>query len=486
MGNLISEKYEAVIGLEVHAQITSASKIYSGDSASYGDMPNTNVNPISLGHPGTLPKLNEKILESAIKMGLACGCEITKENQFARKNYFYADLPKGYQITQDKTPICKGGGITISSGDNQKKKINLIRIHLEEDSGKSIHDQDPYNTLIDLNRAGVGLIEIVSAPDLRSGEEAYNYLAEVRRIVRYLEICDGNMEEGSLRCDANISIRPKGSKTFGQRTEVKNMNSLRNVQKAIEYEINRQIETVEKGGEVYLETRTFNAASGTTSVMRSKEEAHDYRYFPEPDLQFVIVDEKKVGTIQKSMPALPNELLKKYQEEFGLSAYDSQNLVELKAIALYFLEVTNHTKKYKSAANWVMGPLKSHMNLNALKVHEIDLKPSLLAELVELIDKGKLSNSMAEQKLFPLMLTEEYASVEELAQKYGLIQESGDDVIMDYVKQVLNNNKEEVGRYKNGETKLLGYFMGQLMKVSKGKADPKKATNVLKQELEQL
>ncbi len=481
-----AEKYEAVIGLEVHAQISSSSKVYSGDSAAYGDLPNTNINPISLGHPGTLPKLNHKVLESAIKMGLACGCDITKENQFARKNYFYADLPKGYQITQDKTPICTGGGVTIDIGEEKKKTINLIRIHMEEDSGKSIHDQDPYNTLIDLNRAGVGLIEIVSAPDLRSGEEAYTYLAEVRRLVRYLDICDGNMEEGSLRCDANVSVRLKGSESFGQRTEVKNMNSLRNVQKAIEYEISRQIETIENGGEVFLETRSFNAATGLTSVMRSKEEAHDYRYFPEPDLQYVIVENEDVNAIKEEMPALPNELLKKYQEDFGLSKYDSQNLVESKSVALYFQEVSNHTKSYKSAANWVMGPVKSAMNQRAVGIQDLQIKPEELAELVELIHSGKVSNSLAEQKLFPLMLEGEFGNVEELAKQHGLIQESNDDVISQYVKEVIEQNEEEVGRYRNGETKLMGFFMGQLMKVSKGKADPKKATNVLKKELEQL
>lgn len=280
----IKDKYQLVVGLEVHAQLTTLSKAYAGDVNAFGSLPNSNTSPLTLGHPGTLPRINEKVVEYAIKIGLATDCQITEEMHFARKNYFYADLPKGYQITQDTTPICTLGKLVVKDAENRDKTIGITRIHIEEDAGKSIHDQDPYNTLIDLNRAGVPLVEIVSEPDLRSSEEAYNYLAEIRRLVRYLEICDGNMEEGSMRCDANVSVMLKGSKTFGNRCEVKNMNSLRNVQRAIEFEMNRQIEIIENGGKVQQQTRSFDAVNGITFALRDKEDAHDYRYFPEPEV----------------------------------------------------------------------------------------------------------------------------------------------------------------------------------------------------------
>ncbi|MEM9024268.1 MAG: Asp-tRNA(Asn)/Glu-tRNA(Gln) amidotransferase subunit GatB, partial [Bacteroidota bacterium] len=315
------DKYEAVIGLEVHTQLITASKAYSADRNEYGALPNNLISVISLGHPGTLPRLNKKIYESAIKLGIACQSDITEENRFDRKNYFYADLPKGYQITQDRTPICRGGHVPIKLADGTEKQIRLTRIHMEEDSGKSIHDRDVNDSLIDLNRAGVPLLEIVSEPDFRSGEEAYQYLAEIRKLVRYLDICDGNMEEGSLRCDANISVRLKGAEAFGRKVEVKNMNSFRNVQRAIQFEINRQIELVEAGTVVAQETRTFDAASGATYSMRSKEDANDYRYFPEPDLQPLIIQQEEIERLREALPPLPAELLVKYTSELGLTEY---------------------------------------------------------------------------------------------------------------------------------------------------------------------
>ena len=478
------EKYEAVIGLEIHVQLNTQSKVYSGDSAEYGALPNSQVNPISLGHPGTLPKVNKKVIESAIKLGLACHCELREVNQFARKNYFYADLPKGYQISQDTTPICHGGHILIKDADGNDKSINLTRIHIEEDSGKSIHDQDPYNTLVDLNRAGVGLLEIVSEPEIRSGEEAYNYVTEIRKLVRYLGICDGNMEEGSMRCDANVSVRPYGQKEFGQRTEVKNMNSIRNVQRAIQHEIERQVEVVEAGGKINMETRGFDAAGGTTFVMRSKEEAHDYRYFPEPDLQPVIVRQQYIEEIKRGLPQLPRELFKKYTEELGLSSYDATIIVNSKSIAMYFETLIQHTTNYKAAVNWMMGPVKYYLNDNAVGIEEFPLSPQKLAALIKMIDEDKISNSLATQKLFPLLIDHPNEHPMQVAEKNDLIQDSSSDSIESYVTGILEGNPDEVKRYRAGNKNLFGFFMGELMKVSKGKADPKMANQLLRKKLE--
>ena len=332
----IKDKYEAVIGLEVHAQLLTTTKAYSSDENIYGAMPNTKTSVVTLGHPGTLPKANKKVIEYAVKLGLAVDAEIREKNEYARKNYFYADLPKGYQITQDKTPICNGGIIEIKDDDGRNKKIAITRIHMEEDAGKSIHDLDPFNTLVDLNRAGVPLLEIVSEPDIRSANEAYNYINQVRKLVRYLDICDGNMEEGSLRCDANISVRRKGEKEFGTKVEVKNMNSTRNIKRAIEFEIKRQINLIENGGKIKHETRSFNAANNSTISMRHKEEANDYRYFPEPDLQPIIVTQDYIEKVKATLPPLPKELYQKFTKELHLSDYDANILVDEKEIALYF------------------------------------------------------------------------------------------------------------------------------------------------------
>lgn len=479
----IYDKYEPVIGLEVHAQLSTKSKAYAADSTEFGKLPNSNVSPISLGHPGTLPRLNGKSIEYAVKLGLAVHADIRRENGFARKNYFYADLPKGYQITQDTTPICNNGYITLFANTEKEKKINITRIHMEEDAGKSIHDQDPYNSLIDLNRAGVPLVEIVSEPEIQSSEEASEYLTEVRKLVRYLEICDGNMEEGSLRCDANVSVRLKGAKELGERTETKNMNSISNVKRAIEYEIKRQIELIEKGERIKMETRNFDAVKGTTSLLRSKEEAHDYRYFPEPDLQPVLVEENYIDEVKKTLPELPNDLFKRYTTSYGLSDYDAKIIVESKAIASYFDRLTEHTKNYKAAANWLNGSIKSYTNENAIEIKDFPITPQRITELIALIDDGKVSNSVASQKLFPIMIEEINLSPLEIAEKNNWIQESGDDTIVDYLKEVFEKNPSEVERYKNGEKQLTGFLMGQLMKISKGKADPKKANKLIQEML---
>ncbi len=479
----IYDKYEVVVGLEIHAQLSTKSKAYSSDSTAFGVLPNTNVSPISLGHPGTLPKVNNRVIEFAVRLGLACKCNIREVNEYARKHYFYADLPKGYQITQDKTPICTGGHVTITLSDATEKNINITRIHMEEDAGKSIHDIDPFDTLIDLNRAGVPLVEIVSEPDIRSGKEAYQYLTEVRKLVRYLDICDGNMEEGSLRCDANVSVRLKGTTAFGKRTETKNMNSIRNVQRAIEFEAKRQIEAVENGEEIAQDTRGFDAVTGATYVMRSKEMANDYRYFPEPDLQPVIVTKAYIEKVKSTLPPLPNELVKKYVS-LGLSAYDAGILTDSKEMALYFEELIANTKNLKSASNWLTVQIKSYLNDNALSISDFKIAPKKIAELVDLIDSGKVSHTIATQKIFPKMLEAPNSSPEKLAADNNWIQESDSEALAAFVKQAIAKYPEKVIEYKNGKSTLLGLFMGEVMKLSKGKADPKITTDLVKEMLE--
>jgi aspartyl-tRNA(Asn)/glutamyl-tRNA(Gln) amidotransferase subunit B len=479
------DNYEVVIGLEVHAQMLTHTKAYSNDINEYGALPNTNVSVISLGHPGTLPVMNKKTLEFAIKLGLACNASIAKNHYFARKNYFYPDLPKGYQITQDKTPICNGGFLFIRDAEGKEKKIGLTRIHMEEDAGKSIHDVDVNDTLVDLNRAGVPLLEIVSEPDLRNAQEAYNYLTEIRKLVRYLEICDGNMEEGSLRCDANISVRIKGASEFGTKVEVKNMNSIRNVQRAIEFEIDRQIQCVENQESVAQETRSFDALKGITIAMRSKEAANDYRYFPEPDLQPIILDDEQIESIKKDMPELPRNLFLKYTTQFGLSEYDALNITDNKGVALYFEQLINYTKNYKAAANWIMGEIKSYLNEWGVEISSFPLEAVQIAKLIHLIEEGKVSNSVAAQKVFPEMLKNPNEEPLTIAEKLNVIQESDESSMLVYVEQVIANNASEVERYRNGEKQLIGFFMGQLMKVSQGKADPKSGSALLKKLLEQ-
>lgn len=478
----VYDKYQIVIGLEVHAQLSTASKMYTTDSAAFGASPNTNISPLTLGHPGTLPFVNKEAIDSAIKMGLATNCSITEYNGFARKNYFYADLPKGYQITQDTTPICTKGHIDIEI-EGEEKTIGITRIHLEEDAGKSTHDLDPYNSLIDLNRAGVPLIEIVSEPDLRSPEEAYAYLVEVRKLLRYLEICDGNMEEGSMRCDANISVNIKGTEKFGERCEVKNMNSMRNVMRAIEFEAKRQIDLIENGGTVEQETRSFNAVDGSTFTLRSKENAHDYRYFPEPDLPPFIVTQAKVDAIHAAMPKLSKELYQEFTQDLGLSAYDATIMAEDKYFAQYFLEVVNGGSPAKAAANWMIGPVKSYLNDQAVEIREFPIRPDQISAIIALIEEGKLNFASASQKLYPALLEDTSADLLKLAESLNIIQNSDTGEIERLVDEVLAENPDKVEAYKNGKTGLMGMFMGQVMRKSGGKADPKIATSLLSKKL---
>jgi aspartyl-tRNA(Asn)/glutamyl-tRNA(Gln) amidotransferase subunit B len=416
-------------------------------------------------------------------MGIACNCSITRVNFFDRKNYFYPDLPKGYQTTQDKAPICKGGYVYIKTKEGEKK-IRLNRIHMEEDAGKNMHLAGEVDTLVDFNRAGVPLIEIVTEPDIRSSEEAFVMMTEVRKLVRYLDICDGNMEEGSLRCDANISVMLKGSATYGKKVEVKNMNSIRNVQRAIDFEILRQISEIEKGNVVVSETRQFDATTGETYGMRTKEELNDYRYFPEPDLQPLEISDQWLKEIKAQLPSLPHELFERFTKEYKLPEYDAQVLTDSKEIALYFNELCQKTKHYKAASNWVMGPVKSYLNELTLHIGQFPIKTHKLAELIELVESNKVSFASASQKIFPEMLKDGKRSANEIAESLNLIQESNSDALVPVIDEVLAKFPAKVAEYKGGKTGILGMFMGEVMRATKGKADPKVATELLKQRLD--
>jgi aspartyl-tRNA(Asn)/glutamyl-tRNA(Gln) amidotransferase subunit B len=437
MDQAIRDKYQEVIGLEIHVQLLTKTKAYSGDTNEYGNLPNTNISVVNLAHPGTLPRSNKKVIDFGIKLGLAVGSEITRYNTYDRKNYFYPDSPKNYQLTQDLTPICVGGFIPIVTKSGLRKTINLTRIHMEEDAGKSMHIDGESESLIDLNRAGVPLLEIVTEPEFRSSEEAYAFVAEVRKLVRYLEICDGNMEEGSMRCDANISVMLKDAKEFGKRVEVKNMNSMRNVARAIDYEIGRQIELNEEGKSIFSETRLFDAVNGVTQSMRAKEELNDYRYFPEPDLQPVVISEEWINKIKGEMPPLPNDLIEKFTNQYGLSEYDARVLTDQKDIALYFEELCGITDNYKAATNWVMGAVKSYLNELTLSLNEFPLSPLKIEELIALVADNKVSNSVATKNLFPALINAPEKSALAIAEELNLIQNSNSDAIQGIVDSVL-------------------------------------------------
>lgn len=483
MDKSIRDKYQAIIGLEVHAQLLTESKAYSSDSTEYGMLPNTNLSVITLGHPGTLPRVNKTVVEMAIKMGLATNCEITKHNIYARKNYFYPDLPKGYQITQDKTPICTKGHIMVKDAEGNEKQIGITRIHMEEDAGKSMHLPGEIETLVDFNRAGVALIEIVSEPDIRDSVEAYNYLSQIKQLVMYLGICDGNMEEGSLRCDANISVMLKDANVWGTKVEVKNMNSFRNVQRAIEHEIERQILELENGNVIDSETRNFDANTGTTTAMRSKETLNDYRYFPEPDLPPLVIEQEWLENIRKEMPALPQELYKRFVNEFGLPEYDAAVLTDAKEIALYFDEVCKETNNYKAASNWVMGPVKSYLNELQLHMHDFPLAPEQIAQIIALVDENKVSHSVAAKQIFPYLLEHPTKTAQAVAEEQNLLQQSDSGELAQLVQEVLAGNPAKVAEYKAGKQSLVGMFMGEIMKKTGGKADPKLTNQLLRDAL---
>ena len=476
---LKNDKYEVVIGLEIHAQLNTNSKAFCSDKVEFGAAPNTLVSPVSLGHPGTLPVHNKEAVNMAIMLGLACGCDIREYNTYDRKNYFYADLPKGYQITQMDTPICNNGKVEITLPDGSTKDINLTRIHMEEDTGKGLHDLDIENTLMDYNRAGTALVEIVTEPDFRSGDEAYAFLSEVRKLVRYLGVCDGNMEEGSLRCDANVSVRPLGAKEFGVKVEVKNMNSMTNVKKAIEYEFERQCKMADAGEEIFSETRNFDALKGTTFGMRSKEDANDYRFFPEPDLPPLFVSQEWIAEVKSQMPALPKELFTRFTGEYKLGEYDASILTESKEVADYFLTVCEYSSNYKAAANWVMGAVKGWVNSNATHIGKFPIAAATIADLIASIDEGTINFSVAEQKVFPKLLANPTQKVGEIIQEQNLALMDDDGALQKWIDEVLVEFPEKVADYKSGKTNLIGLFIGQVKKKSGGKADPKKTSQLL-------
>jgi len=477
-----NDKYEVVIGLEVHAQLLTKSKLFCGDSASFGAAPNTHISPITLAHPGTLPKMNKKAIEFAIKLGLALHCDIEQQNYFARKNYFYPDLPKGYQVSQHTTPICKNGFVKIKVNDAERN-IQLNRIHMEEDAGKSLHDVDEHYTAIDLNRAGVPLLEIVSEPDLHSSEEAFAYITELRRLVRWLDICDGNMEEGSMRCDANISIRLKGETTLGTRVEVKNLNSIRNVKRAIDLEVNRLIDIVENGAKITQETRSYDADNNTTFSLRSKEDADDYRYFADPDLTPFHITNSFLQEIKDGLPALPEELEKKYREDFQLPVYDAQIICSDKSQANYFEEIIKHTSHYKAAVNWLMGPIKSHLNDHGIELDEFGLKPIKIAALIQLVDEGKVNFSIASTKILMALIVDPAKTPLQIATELNLLQESDSGSVANWVDEVIAKMPDKVKEYRSGKKGLIGLFAGEVKKISKGKADMQVVNKLLAEKL---
>jgi aspartyl-tRNA(Asn)/glutamyl-tRNA(Gln) amidotransferase subunit B len=482
----ILESYEPVIGLEVHAQLLTRAKAFSRAATEFGPTPNTNTDPVVLGHPGTLPTVNRTLVEYTIRMGLATNCAIRPRSRFARKNYFYPDLPKGYQISQYDDPICHDGWIELEL-DGETKRIGINRIHMEEDTGKMIHDLDISNTLVDLNRAGAPLIEIVSEPDIRSSREAYLYLMQIRSIVTYLGICSGNMEEGALRCDANISVRKRGAEKFGTRTEVKNMNSFRNVERAIEHEIARQIAVLESGGRIEQETRMWDAAGKATRSMRSKEQAHDYRYFPEPDLLPVIVTGEMLDAARAALPELAIARRRRFTEEYGLPLYDAGVLTESRGVGDYFETVVGALRqrdpeRCKGASNIIMTEVLRVLTEEKSEIEDFTIEPARLAELVELFASDTISSKNVKD-IFAEMLTSP-KSASEISQEKGYLQISDTGFLEEAIDQVLSRSQQQVDAYRGGKVNLFGYFVGETMKLTRGKANPKMVTEMLKQRLD--
>lgn len=471
-----------MIGLEVHAQLLTQSKLFCGDSAAFCTEPNIHISPITLAHPGTLPKMNAKAIEYAVKLGLALHCEIEQHNYFARKNYFYPDLPKGYQVSQHTTPICKNGFVTINV-DTTERNIRLNRIHMEEDAGKSLHDVDENYTCIDLNRAGVPLLEIVSEPDMHSSDEAFAYITELRKLVTWLGICDGNMEEGSLRCDANISIRPKGDTKLGTRVEVKNLNSIRNVKRAIDLEVERLINLVENDQPVIQETRSYDADNHITFSLRSKEDADDYRYFPEPDLSPFHITDDYLVQLKNELPVLPAALKQRYMTDLKLSDYDAAVLCDDKDQVAYFEAVIKHTGNYKAVANWMLGPLKSHLNENHIGYNTFTLPPEKLAALIGLVESGKLNFGTAASTVLPALLLQPEKEPLQIATALNVLLESNSNSLEVWVNEVMADMPDKVKQYQMGKKGLIGLFAGEVKKRSKGKADMQMVTEILEKKL---
>jgi aspartyl-tRNA(Asn)/glutamyl-tRNA(Gln) amidotransferase subunit B len=472
-----NEKYQLVIGLEVHAQLRTASKLFCGDPTAFGADPNTQVSAISLAHPGTLPVMNEKVIELAVKLGLALGCSIVGENYFARKNYFYPDLPKGYQVSQHTAPICLGGQLAIET-TNGKKEVKLNRIHMEEDAGKSLHDIDDNYTCIDLNRAGMPLLEIVTEPDMHSADEAFAYLTELRKLVRWLGVCDGNMEEGSMRCDANVSVRLAGVTTLGTRVEVKNLNSIRNVKRAIEVEAARLIEITENGQTIVQQTRSYDADNNVTFALRSKEEADDYRYFPEPDLPAFHISNEYQQSIREQMPMLPSELHSVLLQQYGLSSYDASILSGDKQDADLYLSIVSHTPHYKAAANW-MTAIRNYCAENTTTLTDFPLEAPSVAALINYTETGVVSFNAASTRLMQAFITSPSENLDTLAGKLNILKESDEAALEQWVDEVISAMPEKVKEYQSGKKALIGLFAGEVKKKSKGKADMQMVNKIL-------
>lgn len=480
----MSADYEVIIGLEVHAELKTDSKIFCCSSTEFGGDPNTHVCPVCLGLPGVLPVLNRKVVEFAIKTGLALNCKIAEFSKFDRKNYYYPDLPKNYQISQYDLPIAEHGYLDITVNGEQKR-IGITRVHMEEDAGKLVHEgatiaSSKYSR-VDYNRTGVPLVEIVSEPDIRSPEEARLYLEKLKAILQYIDVSDCKMEEGSLRCDANISVRPVGQKEFGTKTELKNMNSFRALQRALEYEVQRQIEILEEGGRVVQETRTWDENKGITLSMRSKEQAHDYRYFPDPDLVPLVIDEEWVNKIKATLPELPDQRKARYVEQYGLPEYDAEVITASKALSDYFDRCLKYYDNPKALSNWVMGELLKHLNGANIDITECKISPENMAELLTLIDKGTISGKIAKTVFEEMFATGE--KPEKIVQDKGLVQISDESAIAALVDEVIANNPQSVEDYKNGKDRALGFLVGQVMKATKGKANPEIVNKLLKERL---
>lgn len=476
-------RYDTVIGLEVHLQLSTLSKAFCGDDASFGGAPNSHVSAISLGHPGTLPRLNATQVRYALRLGLALGARINQQNRFDRKNYFYTDLPKGYQITQDKLPICTGGALPIKVGEHWRN-VRIHHIHMEEDAGKSIHDVHPHSTLIDLNRAGVPLLEIVTEPDLYAAEEVDAFMTGMRQLARYLGISDGNMQEGSMRCDVNVSLRKKGSEGLGERCEIKNLNSMRFARQAIEYEVKRQADLLNKGQTIVRQTLKFDPATGTTRPLRGKEDAHDYRYHPDPDLPPVVLTEASIEEEKRKLPALPWQLYEQFTSSFGLSDYDATLLTQEPEVAGFFLALCHHTKNFKAAANLIVNKVNPWLNEQGAGLAQFPVPPRALAEWIELVDANKVSASAANQQLFAAMVENPAVQPAQLAQMLNLMQVSDENYLENLALEIIAAHPDEVAIYRQGKKGLIGFFMGQLMKASKGKADPKAGRELLLKHLD--
>lgn len=476
--------YEVVIGLEVHAQLQTKSKLFCGDPIAFGADANTQVSAISLAHPGTLPVMNEEVLRLAVKLGVALHCSINQHNYFARKNYFYPDLPKGYQVSQDSAPICKGGYLDIQT-EGTDSRVLLNRIHMEEDAGKSIHDANEKYSCIDLNRAGTPLLEIVTEPSIHSSEAAFQFLTALRKLLRWINVCDGNMEEGSMRCDANISIRPRGDAKLGTRVEVKNLNSIRNVKRAIDAEVHRLIELTENGQKIQQQTRSFDADKGTTFALRSKEDADDYRYFPEPDLPAFVISDAFIEEIKSTLPLLPAALKELYKNKLGLSDYDASVICSDKAEASFYGALIQGQTFYKSAANWMLGPVKAWCNEQNVPIDSFPLKPAKLAALIAFTESGQVSFNIASTRLLNAMIQAPTEDPAILAAAFNLLQENDSSSIEGWVQEVITDMPDKVKEYRSGKKALLGLFAGQVKKLSKGKADMQQVNTILEKVLNQ-